>query len=281
MSEYAERHRGDYGKLTDLSVFEHCLPTEEVEDMGMMYPDQMLATLHENLAVPVRLPVNMGFDQLQWNVLRWPQNRTALMFGTNPDDDQQPEISRALGTVVLWQDAVHIAGVQRPAGGAGRVLAGRYTPQTDFDSNTTYQLFRGDIVVSQPELALDNAALAKAAKMTYTYLAHGDNLVERRFVNPAPSHFDGQIERPFDTAGLITPGMLTASWEEAGRDPQDKPVAFTYYHKDWTIPRFAMSWSKRNRILAATPHIAPLQGDAHRILVDGTGYELPTCLPSR
>lgn len=280
MSEYALRHQDDWGKPTDLEIFQHCLPTEASEDMGEMYPDQMAALVQESLAVPVRLPTGLGFNDLKWNAVRWPRNEATLMFGTSPNDREAPALDKALGTIVVWNGALHVAGIQREADAPGRVIAGRYTPETDFNFDTHFPLFRGDIVLSQDELALDDAALAKAAQKQYMYLAYGDNIVERRFVNPAPSHFDGKTERPFDTAGLITPQMVATSWEESALDPETRAVAFTYYHQDWHIPGFAQSWARRNQILAATPHVAPLEGDAHRIVVNGVAYELPTSLPT-
>ena len=278
MSEYIQRHQEDWGKLTDLDVFQHCLPTDELQDLGQMDPEQMRTLTQESLAAPVRLPTGLGFEALTWNAVQWPRSEATLMFGTHPDDTEAPEISRALGTVVVWNGALHIAGVQRQGGSPGRILAGRYISETDLNNDTHFPLFRGDVVLSQDELALDDEALAKAAQKHYMYLAYGDNIVERRFLNPAPSHFDGQTERPFDTAGLITPQMVATSWAEAGIDPATRAVTFTYTHKDWTIPKFAQSWSRRNRILAATPFVAPLVGDAHRIVINGIGYELPTSL---
>ncbi len=278
MSEYLARHANDFGKTTDLEVFDHCLPSESPVEYGQMDPEQMTALLHDELGYPVELP-DLQFDRLRWSVVRWPLNEVALMFGTESSDSQDPDINRALGTVVAWHDGLHVAGLQRPQGGPARVMAGKYVREVDLDGDTHMPLFRGDIVLTQDELALTDEALKKAAKKSYTYLADGDNIVERRFVNPAPSHFDGQTERPFDTAGLITPGMIAASCEESGIDPKIRPVTFTYYHQGWHIPGFAKSWSRRNQILAATPHVSPLEGDAHRIVVNGIAYELPTGLP--
>jgi len=280
MSEYLARHQGDFGHLTDLDVFQHCLPTQRTPEVQQgMYSDQMLSLLQNDLETPAQLPQHMGFEDLRWNAIRWPDYQIALMYGTAQDQPTE-DIQHALGTVVTWHDGLHVAGIQHAPDSSGRVIAGKYTPRTDFDNNTTYHLFRGDIVVSQSELALSNEALAKAAKKRYTYLAHGDNLVERPFVAPAPSHFDGQTERPFDTAGLITQAMIDQSWRESNIDASDRPVNFTFFHGDTYIPSFLKMLSRRNRILAATPHIAPLEGDAHRIVVNGIAYELPTSLPT-
>lgn len=278
MSEYLARHAKDFGRITDLEVFDHCLPSESPIVYAQMDHDQMTDLLNEELGYPVELP-DLQFDRLRWNVVRWPLNQAAAMYGTDPADHEEPAISRALGTVVAWHDGLHIAGLQRPQEGSARVMAGKYVRETDLNGDTHIPLFRGDIVLAQDELALTDEDLRKAAKKSYTYLAYGDNIVERRFVNPAPSHFDGQTERPFDTAGLITPRMVAALYEESGIDPNVRPVTFTYYHQDWHIPRFAKSLSRRNQILAATPHVAPLEGDAHRIIVNGIAYELPTALP--
>ncbi len=278
MSEYLARHATDFGKHTDMAIFDHCLPSEAPVVYDQMQADEMQERLHEVIGLPVQLP-ELQFNDLSWNVVRWPLNEVALMYGTDPTDTRKPEIAHALGTVVAWHDGLHVAGIQQAPDSPGRVIAGKYTPQTDFDNNTTYHLFRGDIVVSQSELALDNEALAKAAKKHYTYLAYGDNIVERPFITPAPSHFDGQTERPFDTAGLITQAMIDQSWNNANIDPADRPVTFTFFHHNTYIPGFLRMLSRRNRILAATPHIAPLEGDAHRIVVNGIAYELPTSLP--
>lgn len=279
MSEFLFRHKTDWGKVTDLDVFQHCLSSLSTsEEQQQMYPDQMLSLLQNDMDGPVVLPSNMGFDTLCWNAIRWPSNRVALMYGTNPEQ-KATDMQQALGTIVAWHDGLHIAGIQHPPNAAGRVIAGKYTPQTDFDNKTTYDLFRGDIVVAQTELALTNEALAQAAKKHYTYLGYGDNIIERRFVNPAPSHFDGETERPFDTAGLITQGMIDAAWNESGMSQADRPVTFTFFHANTYIPAFLKMLSRRNQILAATPHIEPLLGDAHRIVVNGIAYELPTSLP--